>query len=75
MSRVLSAWAWHFCQHYITDANLPVMVGGTPLQGRISISQPLFVIYINNFTHQYKCGIMVFWESWARHVTHPHPLS
>ena len=31
MSRVLSAWAWHFRQHYITDADLPAMVDGTGL--------------------------------------------
>jgi hypothetical protein len=28
---ILSAWAWHFRQHYITDADLPAMVNGTGL--------------------------------------------
>ena len=28
---ILSAWAWHFRQHYITDADLPAMVDGTGL--------------------------------------------
>jgi hypothetical protein len=31
MSRILSASAWHFRQHYITDADLPAMVNGTGL--------------------------------------------
>jgi hypothetical protein len=28
---ILSAWAWHFRQHYIADADLPAMVDGTGL--------------------------------------------